>query len=117
MHNHSTLETALRRLVNGQLDTVGMVRIHRLGDRDWSIAGGPPVSLLVAVDQLAALLDVKAVPGLVRSSYILPSKPPPRQHHMPHREFLSHGHSRNASLTRSAREAPRPERALDRPWE
>jgi hypothetical protein len=112
---HDDLWDALVRLLPGQLtDVLGVIVSRSPAGDTWTVRGGPPGSLLVSID---ALLHAA---GYVWASGILPPPAPaepPHRHHRPHREFLSHGHSRNASLTRAAREAPRPERALDRPWE
>jgi hypothetical protein len=52
--NHSEIEAALRRLATGQLDLVRSKLVHRQDARHWSVAGGPAVTLLVAIDQLMA---------------------------------------------------------------
>jgi hypothetical protein len=112
---HDDLWDALVRLLPGQLTDVLGVIVSRCPAGDtWSVRGGPPGSLLVSIDALLHAAGYAWVTGLVPPE---PAEPRHPRRHVPHREFLAHGHSRNASLTRAAREAPRPERALDRPWE
>jgi phosphoglycerol transferase len=46
---------ALLRLLPGQVDVIGGVRVHRLSQRDWSVDGGAAQSLLAAIDAVRRL--------------------------------------------------------------
>jgi hypothetical protein len=96
---HDDLFCRLRAMLPGQLTDVLGVIVARspVGDA-WAVAGGPDVSLLVAIDQL-----LKAA-GFAWSGESQPSRTQgPPVHQLPRREYQAAGHARNASLTRQAR--------------